>query len=48
DRVDISDGIVMLTALFLGGVEVKAPGPFACGLDPTPDEIECDAYEHCR
>jgi hypothetical protein len=36
----INDGIFFLNYLFLGGPEPRAPFP-ACGLDPTPDDLEC-------
>ena len=35
-----------LTYLFLGGVEIPAPGPDACGPDPTPEDppLTCESY----
>ncbi len=38
----INDGIFFLNYLFLGGPEPAAPFP-TCGLDPTPDDLECTA-----
>lgn len=44
---DISDAIHVLSALFVAG----APAPFAphpdCGLDPTPDSLDCDSFPAC-
>ena len=51
---DITDSIRTLTFLLLGGVEIPAPGPFACGEDPTPDpgspenELGCLEFELCE
>ncbi len=48
--LDISDPIFTLNRLFLGGELIPAPGPDACGLDPTPDELpECEyTVEACK
>jgi len=40
-RVDIADPIHLLNFLFLGGPMPPAPGPDACGPDPTDDTIGC-------
>ncbi|MEM7234415.1 MAG: dockerin type I repeat-containing protein, partial [Planctomycetota bacterium] len=39
-NVDISDALYVLNFLFLGGAPVPPPSP-ECGVDPTPDELEC-------
>lgn len=44
---DIGDGINTLNALFLGTGEIPAPGPAACGVDPTTDSLSCGAYDSC-
>lgn len=46
-ETDISDGIFTLERLFQGGDPIPAPGPSACGVDPTPDALGCDAYAQC-
>lgn len=39
--IDISDAVYLLSALFAGGA---APGaPTQCGVDPTPDALDCAA-----
>jgi hypothetical protein len=43
---DISDAIGLLTHLFLGGEAPRAPSG-ACGLDPTPDGLDCKVYTRC-
>ncbi|MBI4605074.1 MAG: FG-GAP repeat protein, partial [Planctomycetes bacterium] len=43
--VDITDSIRILTYLFLGGAEIPAPGPAACGQDPTGDALSCAGDE---
>jgi hypothetical protein len=40
-EIDITDGHGVNVFLFLGGSPPPAPGPFACGGDPTPDELTC-------
>lgn len=45
--IDISDPISVLNWLFLGGRAPSAPGPDACGPDPTPDENLCVYFEPC-
>lgn len=45
---DISDAVYALAALFTpGSPPIPAPGPSACGIDPTPDSLECDLYDAC-
>jgi len=36
--LDLTDAVVVLNFLFLGGVKLPDPGPFACGVDPTPGQ----------
>ncbi len=45
---DISDAIATLGVLFLGTGTIPAPGITSCGVDPTDDQIGCDAYGACR
>jgi hypothetical protein len=45
--LDIADAIFSLGWLFLGGPAPPAPGPFACGGDPTPDGLDCAAFDAC-
>lgn len=49
DRVDISDVIFILDDLFgpYSGTRIPAPGPFACGLDPTAEELGCSTARTC-
>jgi hypothetical protein len=43
-ELDISDPVMLLLWLFASGVDLAAPGPYACGPDPTPDGLrECRA-----
>lgn len=44
--LDLGDGIVTLIFLFQGG-SMRAPGAFACGDDPTFDNLGCQEYPHC-
>lgn len=44
--IDISDPVAVLTNLFLGGQPI--PEPFGlCGLDPTADDLPCEAFRYC-
>jgi hypothetical protein len=46
--IDISDAIRILMDFFIPEDSgIPAPGPFACGPDPTPDAIGCDAPPEC-
>ena len=45
--VDITDGVYTLSYLFLGGPPPPAPGPAACGPDPTFDRLACDPLRQC-
>jgi len=45
--VDISDAIGTFQNLFLGGPRPPAPGPNACGKDPTPDSLSCVEFPPC-
>ncbi len=40
-KLDLSDAIYALNFLFAGGPAPPDPGPFACGDDPTPDNLDC-------
>jgi len=47
-QYDISDPIHTLTWLFSGGAIPPAPGPFACGDDPTTEDLFADClYASC-
>lgn len=46
--VSLADPLYALRWIFRGGPVPPAPGPAACGLDPTPaDAVGCDAYPGC-
>ena len=47
--MDQTDAIVVLSHLFLGNVDIPAPGPEGCGPDPAADELDCEGYpaERC-
>ena len=45
--IDISDAISVLGALFLGQDPLPSPGMSECGLDPTPDDLDCARNEIC-
>ncbi len=48
-QVDISDPVLTLTDLFspLSGTRLPLPGPFACGTDPSPDQLGCFVHLSC-
>ena len=39
--LDLTDAIYTLNHLFQGGPAPPAPGPDACGADPTEDDVTC-------
>jgi len=43
--VDLSDGIYTLLFLFSGGD--PPPAPSDCGVDPTQDDLSCEAFAGC-
>ena len=44
--INVADGIALLGYLFSGAA--APPPPFdACGIDPTPDALECENYGGC-
>jgi hypothetical protein len=45
--LDIADPIFTLSFLFSGGPEPPAPGPAACGLDPTADNLQSCLTASC-
>jgi arylsulfatase B len=45
--LSINDAIFLFNALFVDGVSVPSPGD-SCGIDPTPDMLDCLAYEPCE
>lgn len=44
--VDLTDPINLLSHLFLGFMAPASPY-LECGVDPTPDLLDCDSYPHC-
>jgi len=44
--LELTDGIATLNYLFLGGSSPLPPFE-ACGVDPTDDELTCDAHAFC-
>lgn len=44
--VDLSDPLGLLEYLFEGGEPLPEPGP-ACGVETTPDGLECTAQPGC-
>ncbi len=44
--IDLADGIYILQNLFADGRAIPPPNG-VCGMDPTPDQVECMSYEHC-
>ena len=55
DNVDISDAVRLLAWLFIGGQPLPppaAPTPSVnashCGIDPTPDSIDCASFDLCE
>jgi len=44
--IDISDGVYLLAYLFSAGPNPQNPFP-TCGIDPTVDALECDAFSAC-
>lgn len=49
--LDLSDAILLMTVFGAGSSPnyslIPAPGPFACGPDPTPDLFDCARYDTC-
>ena len=44
--LNVADGIALLGYLFSGAA--APPPPFdACGIDPTPDALECEKFGGC-
>ena len=44
-RIDLSDVVFIQEFLFQGGPPPPAPGPNACGFDPTIDLLGCRQYQ---
>ncbi|MBT6541498.1 MAG: hypothetical protein HOM39_08035, partial [Planctomycetes bacterium] len=44
--LNIADAIALLSYLFSGASAPPAPFP-DCGIDPTVDALECDAFAAC-
>jgi len=47
-QLNITDGVRILNWLFLGGPAPPAPGPLACGTDPTADDLPQCVYRPCE
>ena len=45
--LDLSDAIATFGFLFLGDTVPPSPGPFDCGVDPTPDTLDCGDFSPC-
>ena len=45
--LNITTGVFVFNWLFLGGPQPTAPGPTACGPDPSADELDCASYDNC-
>ncbi|HLU49806.1 MAG TPA: hypothetical protein VK116_17030, partial [Planctomycetota bacterium] len=43
---NLSDAIYLLRALFDGGPQLPPP-TMSCGVDPTPDALDCEAFSGC-
>ncbi len=46
-RLEVTDAIRTLDRLFRGGVPLADPVG-ECGVDPTPDGLDCEAYAPCE
>lgn len=44
--LELTDAIRALSHLFLGAAAPSAPYP-GCGVDTEPDELTCEAFDHC-
>jgi len=45
--LDLTDAVFTFLYLFSSGSPIPQPGPTACGLDPTPDDLGCAASASC-
>ncbi len=45
-QLGLSDAVFTLNGLFLGGPASPPPGD-ECGVDPTPDALDCRSYPEC-
>ena len=46
-HLTITDGIAVFGFLFFGFDALPTPGPRGCGLDPSLDDVPCDAFPGC-
>jgi len=46
-RLTISSAVYILFWLFQNGSPPPLPGPHQCGVDPTPDALDCASYAFC-
>lgn len=44
---DLSDAVYALSWSFLGGPPPVDPGPVACEVDQTDDDLTCDFFAPC-
>lgn len=45
--IDLTDAVNLMDFLFRGGPRPPAPGRLDCGVDPTPDDLDCRRYIGC-
>lgn len=46
-RLSVSDPIYLFELLFAGGPPPPPPSFDTCGVDPTPDELDCESFLPC-
>ncbi len=46
-KLDVTDAIALLKVLFLDSSAVLADPYLNCSLDPTPDDLSCEAHSPC-
>ena len=45
--IDLTDGLLILLDFFRDDTGIASPGPFKCGVDPTPDTLPCAGFPPC-
>ena len=43
-NVNVADIVTLLNWIFNQTLPQPAPGPMTCGIDPTPDALDCESY----